>query len=333
VGNDGETLVADSSTSTGLRYQGNVAGGKNVIINGGFDIWQRGTSFTSTGANIPTADRFQMQAPTNGTVSQDTTSLPNGFRYGWKFTSGGSNAYMQSGTQIEFQNMENLQNNTVVISFWAKANNSNAGSTALTVRTRTNATIDAVAIFAGSNTDTSVTLTTSYVRYFVTRTFTTFGAVSLEFVLGANVSGDGFTIAGVQMELGSVATAFSKAGGTLQGELAACQRYYFRKSAGTGYPASAFGIAPGVISTLAAPYIEFPVQMRVNPTSIDYAGVELSDQANAGIAITSVVLAVNQGGLTAAVLDANTASGVTAYRPYVIRTTSTSGYLGFSAEL
>ena len=33
VGNNGETLVADSSTSTGLRYQGNSTAGNNVIIN------------------------------------------------------------------------------------------------------------------------------------------------------------------------------------------------------------------------------------------------------------------------------------------------------------
>jgi len=48
VGNNGESLVADSAATTGLRYQGNQAAGKNSIINGGFDIWQRGTSFVPT---------------------------------------------------------------------------------------------------------------------------------------------------------------------------------------------------------------------------------------------------------------------------------------------
>ena len=45
VGNNGETLLADSSTTTGLRWQGNYAAGKNKLINGDFQIWQRGTSF------------------------------------------------------------------------------------------------------------------------------------------------------------------------------------------------------------------------------------------------------------------------------------------------
>ncbi len=43
VGNNGETLVADSSTSTGLRYQGSQAAAKNYLINGAMDFWQRGT--------------------------------------------------------------------------------------------------------------------------------------------------------------------------------------------------------------------------------------------------------------------------------------------------
>jgi hypothetical protein len=49
VGNNGETLVADSSTSTGLAYREDYAAGKNKIINGDFRINQR--AFTSTTAS------------------------------------------------------------------------------------------------------------------------------------------------------------------------------------------------------------------------------------------------------------------------------------------
>jgi hypothetical protein len=334
VGADGTTLVADSSTSTGLRYQGNVAGGKNVIINGGFDIWQRGTTFTSAGTNMYTADRYSFQASTGGTATQDTTSLPNGFRYGWKFTSTGSNSYMQSGTQIEFQNMENLQNNTVVISFYAKANNTNAGSTALTVRTRTSATVDASVLFSAPNSDTAVTLTTSFVRYSVTRTFTTFGAVSLEFVLGANVSTDGFTITGIQMELGSVATAFSRAGGNIQGELAACQRYYQRFNASSVYTFFCNGNAYS--TTQATTILPLPVTLRTAPSSIETTGTASNYRLTNGATATACnsVPALDQAATQSLAINFYVASGLTAGQAINAGANNTaSAYIGVSAEL
>ena len=72
VGNNGETLVADSSATTGLRYQGNFAAGKNKFINGDFGIWQRGTSFSNPSDGAYTADRFFTQH--NGTGTTRTIS-------------------------------------------------------------------------------------------------------------------------------------------------------------------------------------------------------------------------------------------------------------------
>jgi hypothetical protein len=72
---------------------------------------------------------------------------------------------------------------------------------------------------------------------------------------GANEWGQ---VEGVQLEAGSVATPFSRAGGTLQGELAACQRYYFK-----GGNSSA-----GVFSNTNTGRwsVFFPVEMRTAPT-------------------------------------------------------------------
>ncbi len=79
VGNDGETLVADSSTSTGLRY---TAGNPipNPVLNSAFQVWQRGTSVSGAGGGAYTADRWFVYAGGQMTVSRqltaDTTNLP-----------------------------------------------------------------------------------------------------------------------------------------------------------------------------------------------------------------------------------------------------------------
>jgi len=74
VGNNGETLVADSSTSTGLRYQGNYAAGVNEILNSDFSIWQRGTSVTPVSNYGYGADRWRTYSygTSTATIAQQT---------------------------------------------------------------------------------------------------------------------------------------------------------------------------------------------------------------------------------------------------------------------
>ena len=72
VGANGYTLVADSSTSTGLAYSPTFFAGKNKIINGDFGIWQRGTSFSNPSNGAYTADRWAIGH--NGTGATRTIS-------------------------------------------------------------------------------------------------------------------------------------------------------------------------------------------------------------------------------------------------------------------
>ena len=203
---------------------GPLAGFRNRIINGSFNFWQRGTSTTATG-NTYLADRWLSACSTGGTVSRETSSLPTGSRYAWKFVASASNSFLQMGQQIEYENCIDLQNTTVSISFMARAVTANAGSTALIFRTRTIAGVDGVCLFTGTNVDSTFTLTTSWTRYTVTRTLpVTFGSLSLEFALGSHVSGDGIMLAQVQIESGAVASPFEQR--PIGAELALCQRYY-----------------------------------------------------------------------------------------------------------
>ena len=265
----GVSTAGITTAYIGSINDGAISGARNRIINGGMDIWQRGTSTTTTG-NTYLADRWLSAFTTGGTVSQDTSSVPTGSRYVWKFTSSASNTFMQMGQQIEYVNCLDLQGQTVTISFYAKANNTNSGSTSLIVRTRTGASVDAVVYFSGTNVDTSVTLTTSWVKYTVLRTLpATFGALCLEFVLGSHVSGDGFAISQIQLEPGTVATPFERR--SYGQELALAQRYYCKSFNVETAPANGITTGDGEhqIQLVASgdPHIVvyWPVIMRAAP--------------------------------------------------------------------
>lgn len=282
-------------TATTLSVAGNnisavnSMGFRNRIINGSMDIWQRGTSTTTTG-NTYLADRWVSAFPTGGTVSQETSSIPTGSRYAWKFVASASNAFMQMGQQIEYMNCLDLQNITVSISFMARSVNSNAGSTGLTVRTRTIAGIDGTCLFTGTASDTSVTLTTTWTRYTVTRTLpATFGSLSLEFVLGANVSGDGIMLSQVQIEAGSVATPFERV--DIGRELVMCQRYCmaYKTDSSTNY--AFFSLGQAMSSTETRQVFNFKQPMRTLPTVTTTAANTFSwDTAGAGITCTLLSL-------------------------------------------
>jgi hypothetical protein len=143
-------------------------------------------------------------------------------------------------------------------------------------------------------------------------------------------NGDIVYLSQAQLELGSVATQFSRAGGTIQGELAACQRYYYRMSNAIAY--EPFGAGYGVSATRANAQIKYPVPLRSTPTSIDYANLGLYD----GGTTTAVTVLATDTGISKdlARLAVTTASGITQYRPYeLLSDNSTSAYVGFSAEL
>jgi hypothetical protein len=299
----------------------------NVIINGGFDIWQRGTSFTANGF---TADRWRIDRPTGATVSQETSDVPTGFRFALKQLSTASNSYTQFGQQIEFLNCVNLQNRTVTISFWMKALASTSGSTNVTVRTRTSATVDAAILFSGANVDTTVVTSTSWARYSVTRTFTTFGALSLEFALPANVTNDGFLLTGVQVEAGQTATTFRRNANSIQGELAACQRYYWRSVSGSNSSVHGFGLS--LNNSLAMVPVVFPVTMRTVPSSVEWSQLQVSDWFNYSLTVSSLsidVISINVG-----TVIANHPAGSTATRAAFLRNNNTTaGFIAFSSEL
>jgi hypothetical protein len=273
VGANGETLVADSSTSTGLRYQGSQAAGKNAIINGAFDIWQRATSGTISTGTYVAADRFNTyRAVAGSTFSRQTASL-TGFQYSGRIARDSGNTSTSNiavSQSIESINSIPYAGQTIVLSFWAKAGaNYSATSNILRVRFLSSTSTDANILVAGGTTviDQNATLTTSWQRFSysaaVGSNAITVGTIFSYDPTGTAGAADNFEVTGVEVQLGSVATAFTRAGGNIAGELQACQRYYYLHAFGTSGSICNFLYFN---STTATAILNFPVQMRVAPT-------------------------------------------------------------------
>jgi hypothetical protein len=138
VGTNDQVLVADSAASTGLAwksYGAQVVAGKNAIINGGMDIWQRGTSSsTATGGAYSTADRYLINLGGTTTASQDT-DVPSGVsvQYSLKFLTGASSSYGGWYYALESAMVKPLRGQTVTVSFYVKTAGSFSGNLNLNI--------------------------------------------------------------------------------------------------------------------------------------------------------------------------------------------------------
>jgi hypothetical protein len=350
VGADGTTLVANSSSATGMSWAGpTFAAGKNKIINGDFGIWQRGTSFTPTnGGFIYTTDRWyavRSAGTTNLTISQNT-SLPTGLAgYSVKFqrTAGDT----QTATNYFIQALETntsipLTGMPVTLSFWAKAGANYSGGAATAVVTTGTGTNQGGYPTGWTGTANAIvstfTPTTSWIRYSFTGTTSSSATQIASWfyyaTTGTAGADDSVYFAGVQLEAGSVATPFTTATGTLQGELAACQRYYYRSSA-TPYGGANFLAPMGAFNSSTNFSIPFmaPVPMRAVPSSvIDFSTLWVTDFAS-NFSVTAITLDSNSTS-NCVFLNGTIASGATQFRPAMLRANaSSSAYIGFTAEL
>jgi hypothetical protein len=351
------TYLEDSNSYQsydGSAWVGLVPQSANAIMNGAFEINQRGfTSTTVTGFGF---DRWS-NSTTDGTVtfSSQTFTLGSAPVSGYEgknfiriVTSGQTATNAVTNISQPIESVRSFAGENVTVSFWAKAA---TGTPKLAIDLGQNfgsGGSPSASVFTSGG---QVTLSTNWARYSATVSIPsilgkTIGTSSdaLRLVLWASAGSDfnsrtgslgiqsnTFDIWGVQLEAGPVATPFKRNANSLQGELAACQRYYYRAadssssfgSLGTGWSSS---------TTAAAIFTQFPVNMRVKPTSIEFGNTILSDGVGtftvSTITLDSNVSSVSSGATTVS------ATGQTQFRPGYLRQNSNSaGFLAFSAEL
>lgn len=327
------------------------AAGKNGVINGGMDVWQRGTSMAGS-ATAFASDRWQAYRSVAGSTysrqaTSDTTNL-SFIQYCTRVQRDSGNTSTAGNFLI--QNFESVNSipfagRAVTISFYARAGaNFSAASAALqyNVATGTGTDQNLLTGFTGRANPilANATLTTTWQRFTATATLAATAtqiAVAFDATwVGTAGANDYYEVTGVQLELGSYATTFSRVGGTIQGELAACQRYYFRtSSSGANY---IYGLAQCYGTTTGGAVIPLPVSMRVRPTALEQSGTagdyQVYSSSGAAIALTSVPtyagVATSQ---YQAAVNFTVSSGLTGGNVTQLTAANASSFLGWSVEL
>jgi hypothetical protein len=347
VGNNGETLVADSVATTGLRYSATPSA-SNPVLNSAMQIAQRGTSISlaASAGTTYTLDRWCTQTGANQacTVSQqltgDTTNLPF-IQYALRYQRNAS----QTGTgnltllsAFETVNSRPFAGKTVTFSFYARAGaNFSSASSVLGTKLDSGTGTDqqpfsgytGAATVASSN----VTLTTTWQRFTVSGTVAaTATELNVQFFytpVGTAGAADYYEVTGVQIDIGSVALPFRTYAATIQGELAACKYYYNRFASTTGNGLYRyFGTATLKSATAAGVSLTFP-PMRTAPALSSSGSFLLSGATD----FTVSAISTDQTTIDSVLFSA-TSSGMTAnWIRNLIANNSSTTYIELSSEL
>ena len=298
--------IAAQAGSGGSELQGF----KNVVINGDFSVWQRGTSFDAETGDY-TADRWLVRRGDSGsavTITQDS-DVPSGMigsSLKWDVTAAktmGASDFYALSHRIEGYDLRRFAFGTsgaqqLTVSFWVKSPKTGMHSIALQ---NSSGTRSYVATYSVSVADTweekNVTLAGDTSGTWQSTTST---GCELSFTIGvgsnfqassdnawesANNMGSAsapnimdstsntFFLYGVQMELGAVATAFEHR--PIGVELALCQRYYAKSyqvstDPGANTNDGAFEMYVGSSNKVEKGTVFFPVHMRSSPSVTEY---------------------------------------------------------------
>lgn len=341
------TLQTDSGNTVWKVVGGHgLTPGKNFIINGAFDIWQRGTgTFTTNGAY--TADRWSMADDSSGAMTvDDDASVPTGLAgVSLKFSNSAAKFSIMR-YRMESADSRQLANKFITLSLWAKSDGTSTCDLKVDLKSPT-ATDDFTSVgsaFNGTTIDASPTATWTYYSVVVGDALTlaevTDGLQVSIFRDNTDATNASDTyIKNVKLEVGSTATDFSTAGANIAEELAMCQRYYYRQRItntndghlATGYAKDANTCTFGMC---------LPVGM-MRTTDITVSCTDITKFRLYGNGSEISPTAITDTTVVAGNVYANmipfsiTATGLlTQYEVYVLGTNSAaSTYLEFSAEL
>lgn len=229
---------------------------KNRLINGNFDIWQRGTSGQVGNASGPAQalygpDRWSVYMPTNSTATWERLAFEPGAgfnegRYGLRVTRTGSSDGVNISQKIE--GVETCAGKSVTVSFYMRSSISHKCGVVLRQSFGVGGSDGGVGV------GVEIDVTTEFKKYVVTLEVPSikgkkraFDGDYLELVYGSQGKGAySLDLACVQLESGYIATEFERR--PIAEELILCQRYFEKTFSQNIAPKNGVDISGALIS-------------------------------------------------------------------------------------
>ena len=266
----GQAMLAAETPQEQFNLIG--AGRRNLLINGDFQINQRGDSSGVGDAGYIGVDRWRAFIGTSSTLYFTQQSFANGhsdvdrdLRHYLKFDWLGTGS---AQTKILSQRSEDVQTGNgqkVTLSFWGRTEQADDCTVGLTqfFGSGGSATVDHLTETIDLTTDWQYFTHTFDLTSTSGKTIGTGSSLRLEFIFGPATLNSYFEVAGVQLELGKVATPFENR--SYGEELALCRRYCNVIAPKAGYGHYGFvGFCESTTRTKVQ--YTFPVEMRASPT-------------------------------------------------------------------
>jgi hypothetical protein len=326
---------------------------RNLLVNGGFDVWQRATSSTvSTADFYGPADRWQttrVSSDTGRTFSrQPVTSSDTAvsqFTYFMRCQRDAANAATNAinmATSFETTSVKRTQNKYVTLSFYARSGaNYSAASGFLRAYITTGTGTDG-RLITGSFTspttllDSNNVLTSSWKRFSITtsaavgNTITQMG-VTFQFTpVGTAGAADYYDITGVQIETGTAPSDYEQR--ELGDELRRCQRYFSSLSS----TSSQSWIGTGIASSTSSPWVtvKWPTTMRTAPVvTTPTIGALIFFYGAASSTNPTALSATQYNNVDMGGLTFTTPAVFTSGQAVILSLTASTGILNISAEL
>ena len=303
----------------------------NYLINGAFDFWQRGTSSTTNGVYL--ADRWihYRDAGTH-TVSRSTDVPADAdVQYSLQFasTSGTNPDIIQ---RIESVNSLQFAGQRVTLSVWAK---STVGTNGLSWYSTYAGSTDnwSSPVLDASGSFTASMTVGNWTRYTATFNVNALATRGYAINIYRNVTTTSTTTlyAGVQLELGSLATRFERAGSTYTEEQNACFRYYYRAVAESAY--GWFGQMHMASNVLGLLPITVPVNMRTIPHTLDATAIGTFQYFGATGTLSSFSLSTDGSNSRQITINVNGSGFAGAGSGFIRANNNAAAFIGVSAEL